>query len=101
MLDIPKLSILNAFQEPAHHCRLSSYLITVQEVRNTLPVSGNVSRLPFEQTGLKPFTVYTWKLINNNEQILTGTATTLEDGKLKTFTHTIISTAMLILCCSI
>ena len=77
MLDIPILSILNAFQEPDHHCRLSSYLITVQEVRNTLPVSGNVLHLPFEQGGLKPFTVYTWKLINNNEQILTGTATTL------------------------
>jgi hypothetical protein len=70
-------------------------------VRSSLPVSGNVSQLPFEQGGLKPYTVYTWNLVHNNEIILTGTARTLEDGKLKTFAHTIISIAILILYCNI
>jgi hypothetical protein len=100
-LDIPKLSLSNAFQEPDHHCPLSSYSIGVQAVGNTLPVSGNVSHLPFELGGLKPFTVYTWELINNNNIILTGTTKTLEDGKLRTFDYIIISIAILILCSNI
>ncbi|GFG28415.1 hypothetical protein Cfor_12634 [Coptotermes formosanus] len=79
LFDIPKLSILNAFQEPADHCPLSSYSLAVQEVGSSLPVSG-VPQLPFEQGGLKPYTVYTWNLVYNNEIVLTGTARTLEDA---------------------
>ena len=47
------------------------------------PISGNVSRLPFEQTGLKPFTVYMWKLVHNNKTIFMNNTITLEDGKLQ------------------
>jgi hypothetical protein len=65
------------------------------------PISGNVSQLPFEQTGLKPFTVYTWKLVHNHELIFINIARTLEDGKLKTYAHIVVIIKILILCCSI
>ena len=98
---VSQLTTLNTFQEPAHHCQLNSYQLTFQE-GNMSPISGNVSQLPFEQTGLKPFTVYTLKLVhNNNNPIFMDTARTLEDGKLKTYTHTVISIMILVLCCSI
>jgi hypothetical protein len=62
-------------------------------------ISGHVSQLPFEQTGLKPFTVYMWKLVHNNETIFTNDTITLEDGKLKTCAHIVISIMILIVCC--
>jgi hypothetical protein len=79
------------FQEPAYHCQLSSYQLTFQEEGNMSPISGIVSQLPFEQTGLKPYTVYAWKLKNNNEEIFMNTTRTLEDGKLKTYAHIVSS----------
>ena len=95
------LTTLNTFQEPAHHCQLSSYQLTFQEDGNKSPLSGIVSHLPFEQTGLKPFTVYEWKLVHNNKTIFMNTTRTLEDGKLQTLAHIVISIIILILCCSI
>ena len=96
-----QLTTLNTFQEPAHHCWLSSYQLTFQEEGNMSPISGIVSQLPFEQTGLKPFTVYTWKLVHNNEIIFMNTTRTIEDGKLQTFAHIVIRMMILILCCII
>ena len=64
-----QLTTLNTFQKPAYHCQLSSYQLTFQEEGNMSPSSGNISQLPFEQTELKPFTVYTWKLVHNNYKI--------------------------------
>jgi hypothetical protein len=78
---VSQLTTLNTFQEPANHCQLSSYQLTFQGERNMSPISGHVSQLPFEQTGLKPFTVYTWKLVHNYERIFMNTTRTLEDGK--------------------
>jgi len=95
------LTTLNTFQEPAHHCQLSSYQLTFQEDGNKSPLSGIVSHLPFEQTGLKPFTVYTWILVHNIEIIFKNTTRTLEDGKLQTLAHIVISIIILILCCII
>jgi len=95
------LTTLNTFQEPAHHCQLSSYDLTFEENGNMSPISGNVSQLPFEQTRLKPFTVYTCRLVHNNEIIFMNTTRTLEDGKLQTIAHIVISMMILILCCSI
>jgi len=60
-----------------------------------------VSKLPFEQTGLKPFTMYTWKLVLNSEVIFMNTTITLKDGKLKTYAHIVIRITILILCCII
>ena len=97
---VSQLTTLNTFQEPTHHCQLNSYQLTFQE-GNTSPISGIVSQLPFEQTGLKPFTVYTWKLVHNNKVIFMNTARTLDDGKLKTYAHIVIRITILILCCSI
>jgi hypothetical protein len=95
------LTTLNTFQEPAHHCHLSSYKLTFEEGGNIYPLSGIVSQLPFEKTGLKPFTVYTWKLVHNNGMIFMNTTRTLEDGKLQTFAYIVISMMILILCCII
>jgi len=97
---VSQLTTLNTFQEPTHHCQLSLYKLTFQE-GNMSPISGIVSQLPFEQTGLKPFTEYTWKLVHNNEVILTNTTITLEDGKLKTYACIVIRITILILCCII
>ena len=88
---VSQLTTLNTFQKPANHCHLSSYKLTFEEEGNMPPISGNVSQLPFEQTGLKPFTVYTWKLVHNNNTIFMNTTITLEDGKLQTFAHIVIS----------
>ena len=96
-----QFTTLNTFQEPAHHCPLSSYKLTFQEEGNKSPLYGIVSHLPFEQTGLKPFTVYEWKLVHNNKTIFMNTTRTLEDGKLQTLAHIVISIIILILCCSI
>ena len=93
------LTTLNTFQEPAHHCPLSSYQLSCQEDGNIYPLPVMVPRLPFEQTGLKPFTVYIWKLVHNNNIIFTNTTVTLEDGKLKTYAHIVISIMILNLCC--
>ena len=98
---VSQLTILNNFQEHADHCQLSSYQLNFQEEGNMSPISGNVSHLPFEQTGLKPFTVYTWKLVHNNETICMNTKITLEGGKLQTYAHIVISVTILIICCSI
>ena len=95
------VTILHTFQEPAHHCQLSSYQLTFQEEGNLSPISGIVSQLPFEQRELKPFTVYTWKLVHNNEEIFMDSTRTLEDGKLQSHADIVISIAILILCCSI
>ena len=92
---------LNTFQEPAHHCQLSSYQLTFQGEGNISPISGILSQLPFEQKELKPFTVYTWKLVHNNEEIFMNTTRTFEDGNLKKYAHIVISIAILILYCSI
>jgi hypothetical protein len=100
-LDVSQLTTLNNFQKPTHHCQLSSYRLTVQEEGSMYPISGSVSQLPFKQMGLKPYTVYTWKVVNNNEDLLTGTTRTLEDGNLKSFSHIIISITVYIMCCSI
>jgi len=96
-----QFTTLNTFQEPAHHCPLSSYKLTFQEEGNKSPLYGIVSHLPFEQTGLKPFTVYEWKLVHNNKTIFMNTTRTLEDGKLQTLAHIVISIIILILCCII
>jgi len=96
-----QFTTLNTFQEPAHHCPLNSYQLTFQEEGNKSLLSGIVSQLPFEQTGLKPFTVYTWKLVHNNEIIFKNTTRTLEECKLQTFAHIVISIMILILCCSV
>jgi hypothetical protein len=98
---VSQLTTLNAFQEPVYPCQLNSYQLTFQEEGNMSPISVNVSQLPFEQTGLKPYTVYTWKLVHNNTTIFTNTAITLEDGKLQTCAHIVISMMILILCCII
>jgi len=98
---VSQLTTLNTFQKFAYHCQLSSYQLTFQEEGSMSPISGNVSQLPFEQTGLKPFTVYTWKLVHNNETVFMNTTITLEDGKLKTYAHIVISIMILILCCNI
>jgi hypothetical protein len=98
---VSQLTSLNTFQEPYCHCQLSSYQLTFQEEGNMSPISGNVSQLPFEQTGLKPFTVYTWKVVYNNKTLFMNTTITLEDGKLQTFVHIVISIMILILCSSI
>ena len=95
------LTTLNNFQEPARHCQLSSYNLTFEEDGNIYPLSGIVSQLPFEQTGLKPFTLYTCKLVHKNEIIFMNTTRTLEDGKLQTIVHIVISMMILILCCII
>jgi hypothetical protein len=76
------LTTLNTFQEPAHHCQLSSYQLTIQEEGNKPPRSAIVSHLPFEQTELESFTAYTWKLVHNNNIIFMNTTLTLEGGKL-------------------
>jgi len=98
---VSQLTTLNTFQEPFNHCQLNSYQLTFQGEGNMSSISGNVSRLPFEQAGLKPFTVYTWKLVHTNKTIFMNTTITLEDGKLKTCAHIVISIMILILCCSI
>jgi hypothetical protein len=94
-----QLTTLHTFQKPASDCQLSSYQLIFQEEGSMSPISGNVSQLPFEQTGLKPFTVYTWKLVYNNKTVFMNTTITLEDGKLKTYAHTVINIMILILCC--
>jgi hypothetical protein len=96
-----QLTALNTFQKPTYHCQLSSYQLTFQEEGNMSPISGNMSELPFEQKGLKPFTVYTWKLVHNNKLIFMNTIRTLEDGKLKTYAHIVIRIMILILCYNI
>ena len=98
---VSHLTTLNTFQEPAHHCQLNSYDLTFQEEGKTDLLFEIVSKLPFEQTGLKPFTKYTWKLVLNNEVIFTNTTKTLEGGKLKTYAHIVIRITILILCCII
>jgi len=95
-----QLTTLYTFQKPDYHCQLTSYQLTFQE-GNMSPISGNMSQLPFEQTGLKPFTVYKWKLVHNNILIFMNTTETPEDGKLKTCAHIVISITILILCCTI
>jgi hypothetical protein len=84
-LDVLKLNELNGFQEPAHHCPLSSYRFTVQEEGRILPIYGIMTQLPFNLTGFNPFTVYMWRLVHNNNIILRGSTTTLEAGKLRHF----------------
>jgi hypothetical protein len=94
-----QLTTLYAFQESIYPCQLNSYQLTFQEEGNMFPISGNVSQLPFEQKGLKPFTVYTWKLVHKNTTIFMNTSITLEDGKLQTCAHIVISMMILIICC--
>jgi hypothetical protein len=98
---VSQLTTLNTFQEPANHYQLNSYQLTFQEDGNMSPISVNVSQLPFELKGLKPFTVYTWKLVHNNKTIFMDTTITLEAGKLQAIAQVVISIAILILCCSI
>jgi hypothetical protein len=98
---VSQLTTLNTFQKSAHQCPLSSYQLTFQAEGNIYPLSGIVSQLPFEQTELKPFTVYTWKLVHNNEIIFMNTTRTLEAGKLQKIAHIVISIMILILSCII
>jgi hypothetical protein len=44
-----------------------------------------VSSLPFEMTGLKPYTYYTWMVVHGSKTIYEGNLTTLEGGKLKIY----------------
>jgi hypothetical protein len=79
---VSQLNTINTFQRPAYHCQLNSYQLSFQEEGNMSPIPGNVLRLPFELKGLKPFTVYTWKLVHNSDIVFMDTTRTLEDGKL-------------------
>jgi hypothetical protein len=96
-LDVFQLTTLNTFQEPTHHCQLSTYILYAQEEGSRDPIFSSVLQLPFNLTGLEPYTTYTWKVVHNNEDVETGTTKTLEDGNLKTFSHVISS----IMCCNI
>ncbi|XP_023724351.1 receptor-type tyrosine-protein phosphatase epsilon isoform X3 [Cryptotermes secundus] len=64
--------------EPDHPCHISSYFLDVEEVGSTSHIRKSVSSLPFQMTGLKPYTNYTWMVIYGNNTISTDTLRTLE-----------------------
>jgi hypothetical protein len=67
-------------------CHLDSYVLEVKERENpTVMRRTTVSSLPFEMTGLKPYTNYAWMVVHFNKIIYEGKLRTHEGGKLKLY----------------